>query len=225
MKRLFPVAVLAPLLLLIVESQIHSQTIGELGLTIGGIYPQGNYVKYAEPGFNATIRGNFRISGFEATSIWVDFNFSEFSRQTTDIDIIAGSFIVPGVQTISEQAFSFHTGLQLGSQTRRGFFRPRAAIGPGLFIFTTKTSVKQEGATEDLASDADTQVKFGWRGVVGAEFFFTTKWGITVEFLYDHVLNLNRTLEFDQATNALVRTGQAARFNSYMIGVVFPFLD
>lgn len=211
------------LILMIVSSSLAS-SFGEVSFSIGGVYPQGNFVKYADPGINLNAKGVFHIPSLESFSGWIDINFSEFSREETDIVIQVGNRVaLPGTQTNSESAFSIHTGLQLGSSSKRGFFRPRAAIGPGFYIFSVTSSAKLDGDEDDLYSKSESQVRLGWRGAVGVDLFFVTKWGISFDFLFDQVVNLNHTLEYDQQSGALAKTGKAAQFHSFMIGVVIPF--
>lgn len=211
-------------LVLLVISSSSASAIGELSFSIGGVYPQGSYAQYADPGVNINGKGIFHIPSMELISGWIDLNFSEFSSEETDIIVQVGNLAdLLATQTISETAFSMHGGLQLGSDSRRGFFRPRAAIGPGFYVFSTTSSARFDDADEDFYSESETQTKIGWRGALGVDLFFRTKWGISLDFLYDHVVDLNHTLEFDQQSGALTKTGQAARFHSFMIGVVIPF--
>jgi len=57
---------------------------------------------------------------------------------------------------------------------------------------------------------------------LGADFFFSTKWGISAKFVYDNVLNLHRDIEVDEIGNTKV-ISRPARFYGFMIGVVVPF--
>ena len=55
--------------------------------------------------------------------------------------------------------------------------------------------------------------------MIGADFFVTTKIGISADFIYDHVLGLNQTetpLPEDQAN-------LTSRFHGFSVGVVYMF--
>jgi len=131
------------------------------------------------------------------------------------------TLLFPGEKTISQTAWTIHAGLQLGSPTRLGLIRPRASISPGLYIFNIRTSYKFEDAQDNLYSDDDTQVKFGWRGAVGTTLFFSTKWGLSFDFIYDHVYKLHQ-LEGRNELGQYTITSTAADFQTYSVGVVIP---
>lgn len=199
-----------------------AEATGELAFTIGGIFPQGNYVQYADPGISFSARANFHLSSLKAVSGWLDFGFADFGDEQSPVDIQIGSFQLSGEQQVNESSFALHGGLQFGSDSRRSFFRPRVGLAPGMYIFDTKTTVIRLDTDEVLVIDHDTQVKIGWRAVGGLDLFFSTDWGLSFEFIYDQVVDLNHSLEYVDNV-ATVKTGRAARYHSFMIGAVIPF--
>lgn len=196
--------------------------LGEAGLSIGGIYPQGDFAKYSDPGPAFLLRGNFRILKMEALSGWSCIGVNLFSSNKSEIVIDVDGYPVLAKKSIDEYGVTLHAGLQLGSSSRRGFFRPRAAVAPGLYLFNTELSIRPLDYDEDLVENNNSQVRFGWKAVVAADFFFSPKWGISAKFMYDHVLNLHRDIAVDDAGNTRV-ISRSARFQGFMIGVVIPF--
>lgn len=196
--------------------------IGELGLAVGGIFPQGDFARYTDPGLNFMIRLNVHIPKVKAVSGWFDIGGSAFARDEDPVFLLVDDIALPAKKEESESGFYLHLGVQLGSASRRGFFRPRAALAPGLYIFNTRTTLRPLDYEEDLFANNNTQVRLGWRGAIGADFFFSTKWGISVSFLYDHVLNLHRVSDVDELGNTFT-VSRSARFHSFMIGAVIPF--
>lgn len=203
-------------------AQLTARTIGEIHVSAGGIYPQGNYVRYADPGFTGNLRFTAHVRGFGSTSGWVDLNGSFFSSDNSYVEVYDDPYISGADQRVSEYAFSLHAGLQLGAATRRGFFRPRAGVAPGLYIFDTETVLTVPGMDEPLSEENNSQVKFGWRGILGADLFFTPKWGVSLDITYDHVLNLDHAFVYQQP-RGVIRVGKTARYHSYMVGIVIPF--
>jgi hypothetical protein len=196
--------------------------LGELNISLGGMFPQGNYAAFTDPGFALNLRGNFRIPGLGFAGGWVDGNVSFFGSDESFVEVVGHPYISHADQSVSETAFSLHGGLQLGVDTKRGFFRPRAALGPGLYIFSTSTELTVPDFEEPLSEDTDSQVKLGWRGVAGVDLFFVTKWGLSFDFTYDHVLGLDHVDEYQEGVG-VVRTSRTARYQSYTVGVTIPF--
>jgi hypothetical protein len=172
---------------------------GELHVGLGGCYPQGTYDNYADPGFIFDLRATLHIPHAEIIAGWIDFNYIEFRSdvfQTEGWIETGGGFITfPVLETYQEKLYTGHIGIQLVSPTRRGFFRPRAGIGIG--FNNLQTDLKWEAQLPDTLleiarEDLDSQTKFGWRGIAGVDLFFTPKFGVCGDFIYDHVFNVER---------------------------------
>lgn len=200
-------------------------SIGEMGIHGGVIFPQGNFVRYADAGPAFILRANTHIPKFEAVSGWFDFSGAFFSEERERVIFDIGNTTVDGDLVTSQNTISVHFGLQLGSGSRSGVIRPRAAIAPGIYYFSTVTKFTRfnlQDEEETLSLERDDQLRFGWRGVIGSDFFLSTKWGISFDFVYDQVWNLHEVLAVNAAGQPVQRS-QSARFNGYMIGVVIPF--
>jgi len=195
---------------------------GELNFSLGGMFPQGNYAHFADPGFTMNLTGNFRVPGFGVLGGWVDGNASFFGSDESYVEVIDHPYYSHADQTTSEYAISVHGGLQFGFDTERGFFRPRVGLGPGIYIFNTETKLTIPDVEEPLSEDTESQWKLGWRGVAGVDLFFVTKWGLSLGFTYDHVLGLDHIDEYVEGVG-VVRKSRTARFQSYLIGVTIPF--
>ena len=211
-------------ILFLVSLPLIAQTavIGEGHFEMGGVYPQGDYVKYADPGFTLNFRGTLHIPKFKAVSGWGDFSFDFFSEEESPVEITVENFVYLGEETISEYAISTHLGLQLGSSSRRGTIRPRLSGGPGLYIFNTGRKYRIYNTEDYFGKQNDTQTKLGWRLIAGLDLFINTRVGLSFNYMTDYVHDLNHTLEYEN-NGSLVRTGKAARFDHFMIGVVFDF--
>lgn len=205
--------------ILALTSPLLAGPIGELGGSIGIIYPQGNFNRYSDQGFNALMRFNLHPEVFPVASLWIDGSFAFFGEEKTSLWLEGASVAIPAEETVSEYAGAFHVGLQLGSWTRRGLFRPRASLAPGIYVFNTETSIRPLGYDEDIYSLNDTQMRVGWRGTVGLDLFIKPKWGISFDFVYDQVLNLRHVNESDDVGNATA-VSRSARFQAFMVGAV-----
>ncbi len=196
---------------------------GELHLGLGGTYPQGTFARYADPGFIIDLRATVHIPKAKFIVGWVDFNFIMFARENVETEgsITVGPITTffPVMEKYSEDLYTGHIGIQLASITQRGAFRPRIGIGAGFYNFVTDMIWEAELAdtTMEVARlDLDDQLRFGWRGVIGADFFFTPQFGASVDFIYDHVFNVERI----EGTEAVDRT---SRFHGFTAGFVYMF--
>ena len=196
---------------------------GELHLGLGGCFPQGTYTTYADPGLIVDLRATLHLPYVEMFAGWIDFNFIGFKHENleTEGEIDAGNMIItfPVRQTYSENLYTGHIGLQLANPTQRGFFRPRVGIGVGFYNF--QTDMKWEAELPDTLleiaqMDLDNQTRFGWRGVVGVDLFFTPSVGLSGDFIYDHVFGVER-VEGDHAVD------RTSRFYGFTIGIVYMF--
>jgi hypothetical protein len=211
-RTTFVVTMLA--IMILVASSTQAGLIGEAGISAGGVFPQGNFNTYADAGPTFNIRANFHIPQAQMISGYVDLGGSFFQSDTEDIYVfVEGLGVYWAKKNVNQYNLSLHAGLQLGSDTRRGAIRPRAVFAPGLYFFNTQTTATFEGDEEPFIDESNAQLRFGWRGVVGTDVFFTTKWGLSFEFVFDQVINLHHDLG---------DVSKSARFHSFMLGVVFP---
>jgi len=207
---------------------------------VGGTFPQGSFSRYADPGLMANFRISLHIPKVELFVVWADFNLVEFESESFETVHYIYHEVPNGPswteardaeQTTSQNMYAGHIGVQLGSMSQRAFFRPRAALGIGLYDFIHKTEWTEEDAdtTITIASEThDAQVSFGWRVMLGADFFISTQWGITVDYIYDHVFSLDQT---DGYADTIIKNqidtkpDLTSRFQGFSVGVVYMFRD
>jgi hypothetical protein len=203
-------------------SSVPASGWGELSGGVGGTWPQGTFAAYGDPGPRFLLRAEAELPGVPALAGWISMDYVIFSSETFDVDATAGDITIPLEQTNRQDAFSIHAGIQLGSSSHKAFFRPRAGVGVGFYYFTTDVQLRHKewtGEEEDnlvYSETLDSQFRFGWRGVVGADFYPTSKWGLFFEVVYDHVLGLNQ-IEGDEEAE------RTSRYQGFTMGVVFPF--
>ncbi len=202
-------------------SNREPQGIGDFTIGFGYSAPQGTFTRYADVGFHALARATIPTRERSPLAFWVDFTFTYFKNEDRQVYIEYESsdeyYYGDAKEVLDETAYALHLGLQLGNPTRRAFFRPRAAIGAGFYVFATGVKyIALDGREDDELTGFKDQVlgRFGWRGVLGADFFFTPRWGIAVDLHYDHVLHMHLTAEAENRN-------LTARFQGIAIGVIF----
>ena len=210
-----------------VPSSVFGQTpeekpIGEFGASLGWVFPQGDFVTFSDPGPGINLRLNLRPKSLRAVGLRIEFggNFFKSESEKIWVDVPGGPTIL-AKHTVSQTAWSLHTGLQLGSGTRRGFFRPRASLSPGLYVFSVNTAIKWDGDDENFYDESESQAKFGWRGTLGTTLFFKTSWGLSFDFVLDRVYSLHKSTVEDNL-GRITSTSTSAEFHGYMVGVVIP---
>lgn len=234
MKRKIPFIVI---LILIAGSNLSlAGAFGEVALSVGGIFPQGSFTRYADPGGMLNLRGTVHIPDMEMIVAWADFGFAQFSRDEFEtykkVEILGGPdpFYVPITQITSEDMFTGHIGLQLASMTRRAMLRPRAALGIGFYVFSHDIEWKEDigDTTVVIASETlDSKTCWGWRATVGLDMFFSPQWGASFEMVYDHVFDLRQNEGIDETSDSRSRytdvQDRTSRFNGFTIGVIYMF--
>lgn len=200
----------------------NSGVFGEVALSLGGTYPQTTFTRYADAGLLINGRATIHIPNAEMLAGWFDLSYVSFRRDEHETEFtFAGQVPATVTQTTSESLFSSHIGLQLASMTKRAFFRPRAALGIGIYGFRNDTKWEWDlpDTTLKLAEETlDSQTKFGWRFTIGADLFLSTEWGLTADFVYDHVLGLKQR---DGDKEAELTT----RFHGFTVGAVYMFSE
>ncbi len=198
---------------------------GEVALTGGVVMPQGTFNRYADNGELANLRLSMHIPHVEMFVGWIDFEIGQFSRdefETYKITQIVGgpTLYDPETQVTSEDLIAGHIGLQLASMSQNAFFRPRAALGIGLYGFSHKIEWKEDvgDSTVVIASEnLHRKTCWGWRASVGADLFFTPQWGATFNVVYDHVLKLRQKETLVDLSN------NTSRFNGFTVGIIYMF--
>lgn len=194
---------------------------GEISLGVGGTWPQGTFAAYGDPGPHFLVRAEAEVPNLPAVSAWITLDYAIFSSETFDTEATTGDITIPLSQTNRQDAVSVHAGISVGSSSHTALFRPRAAVGAGFYYFTTDIELRHpewSDEEEDLVyrEVLDSQFCFGWRGVIGADFYPTSKWGLFFEAVYDHVLDLNQI----EGSAEQERTSQ---YQGFAMGVVIPF--
>lgn len=227
MKSLLVLFGLSLVLISGLPSAVFGQTakekpMGELGGSIGWVFPQGDFVTFSDPGPVFNLRLNLRPKSLRAVGLKFEFGGSFFESESENIWVdVPGGPTILAKHTVSQTAWTLHTGLQFGSGTRRGFFRPRVSLSPGLYVFNIKDAIRWDWEDENFYEENETQAKFGWRGAIGTSLFFKTGWGLTFDFVLDRVYSLHKSTVVDNL-GRISSTSTSAEFHGYLIGVVFP---
>jgi hypothetical protein len=210
------------LLSLTILGQVNAENMYEFSANAGVTFPHGTFHRYTDNGAYGHARLVAHMNSFKAISIFTDLSVSLFSTSEEDVIISDDIFIYDARRRISEYSVALHIGTLIGSDSRNSFFRPKFGIAGGLYLFNIQTLILDPlFDDEELADDNQTQVRVGWRGIIGTDLFFTPKWGLSFEFTYDHVLNLHHSLEYIPGVG-LTNIGQSARFSSFSVGVILP---
>jgi hypothetical protein len=197
-------------------------SVGELNLALGARFPQGSFTDWADDGGSAWARINVRPFRSRAFSVWVDGDLTLFGFSSEPVvAIVDDTLVLPAQQDITQTSFSLHTGLQMGSKSTKAFFRPRAAIAPGIYFYNVNTSVRLLDTEEAFLSDDLLQVRFGWRAVAGTDLFFTHSWGLSLDFTYEAVWNVHHVAPSD-AQGQSSSVDETARYIGFMVGLTIP---
>ena len=189
---------------------------GVLSGSIGGIFPQANYAAFADPGLNACLQATYHPFPSRIFALWASGGLAVFSEKKAAVQLEIDGVSEWATRKINDRAYILHLGIRVGSQSCKAFLRPYISGGPGIYLFDTETKYKLVGQPEWSRVRHTTDTGFGWRGILGTDFYFSEKFGIRLECFFDKVYNLNS--QDDDKTNNL-----ATSFISYMIGVVVPF--
>lgn len=219
MKRVISVAILVTVMGLLDTGPARAAAPPvDIAAQIGAVIPDGTLNDYASTGFSILGRGVYHVPSAPAIGLWGDLNLNLFSSETIKVRIPVtgtGGVSIPVDQTTTQTGFNFHLGAQLGSGNRKAFFRPRVGAGLGVYNFRTEISWKGFNADEEIASETtDSDWGWGWRGMAGADWFVSPRWGIATDVLFDQVYSL------DKRKGEIV-DDSASGFTTIMVGAVF----
>jgi len=180
---------------------------------IGYAKPDGDFGRYAGTALLLSIRGNAHLTDGSPFTAWLGFQFMQFKNEDQGVPYEHAGFHVDATLNTKEQAYVLMLGGQFGSGSRKVFFRPRIAGGLGAYLFMADRSLKirtSSGEDEEVDSKTDdARIRFGAHTSLGADFFFTPKWGLGLEIFYDYVWNLRQALG-DTNEKLTVRYGGVA---------------
>jgi hypothetical protein len=208
---------------LVLPAQLSASIFGEVAVALGGTYPQGSFVRYADPGFLINGRATIHVPHVEMFVGWVNVGYVSFANEDLEtqgtVQGPSGTVTFPIIQKYSEDLLSLHLGVQLATTTKRAFLRPRAGIGVGVYGFNTDMTweaVNADTTIEIAREELDSQTKFGWRGMIGIDIFVKSSFGVTSDFVYDHVFNLERV-------DGQAVADRSSRFHGFTVGIVYMF--
>ena len=180
----------------------------DVSITVGYVQPIGSTedVLNDGPSFSVRFVPN-RASGNVFTPM-LDAGFTRF-KATEDTLSVTGEIVTQiFIQNQSQFAFNAHVGAQFGWPKRTGLFRPRAALGIGPYFLRLHNLERSADGTTVNNIQTDL-LRLGWRGIIGADFFFTKKWGLGLEYVYDDIFE--------------VPAGHRARYHGLSLALVVPF--
>ena len=180
---------------------------GDFVVLGGGAWPQGSTTEFSDAGWNLNLRLATHLRSIKGLIPTLQLGGTFFPQESRLVDDYTDTFIVLAEEETDRWAGSFNLGLQLGSPTRHGFFRPRAGIAPGFYTLAREVQRTLPGEVDPYYTKTLWLGRLGWKGIVGADFFVSRMAGIALEFVYDQVWD--------------VENGQSARYQGFALGVTF----
>jgi len=198
-----------------------SMPLGEGSLAGGWKWPLDDIKRFGDDGFTGWIRINVHPPSVPVVSILFLAGGTFFGSQSEPVFVSGGGTTFPAKRSMSQFELSLNIGPQLGASTRTGFFRPRVAVAPGIYLFNAENNIRLVGDDEDFISETTRQIRFGWKGVAGVDLLFAQRWGISLDFVYDAIWNLDYVETVD-TTGATRNTG-VGRYAGFLVGFIFPW--
>jgi hypothetical protein len=189
------------------ESTSHDSSAGDVVVSVGGEWPQTSTSAFYDPGFNIAARAAYHLPFLKGVIPTLGLGATFFPSESGLVDDVTESFVVLAKEESDRYSFAMNLGIQIGSPTRRGFFRPRAGIAPGFYALSKHVERTLPGDVDPYYSKSVWLGRAGWKGVVGADLFVSREVGIALEFVYDQVWHLDNQ--------------QSGRYQGFAIGVTF----
>jgi hypothetical protein len=135
---------------------------GDVVVSLGGEWPQGSTTAFYDPGFNIAARGAYHLPFLEGVIPTFGLGATFFPGESGLVEDFTDSFVVLAKEESDRYSIALNIGIQVGSPTRRGFFRPRAGIAPGFYMLSKYVERTLSG--DDAPS---TRSPSGWAVRVG----------------------------------------------------------
>jgi hypothetical protein len=135
----------------------------------------------------------------------LSFGTAFFPGESGLVEDETENFIVIAKQETDRWAGAVNLGIQLGSPSRRGFFRPRAGIAPGFYLLGAQIDRTLPQDPEPYYQSTLLLGRLGWKGVIGADLFFTRSAGLSLEFVYDQIWHIENR--------------QSGRYQGFAVGI------
>jgi hypothetical protein len=196
---------LAFVVLLVPLAQAEASVEGDLLLLGGGAWPQGATTQFSDPGWNLNLRVAPHLPFLKGVIPTAGLGVNFFPGESRLVEDETQNFLVIAKEESDRFAWALNVGIQVGSPSRRGFFRPRAGIAPGFYFLIKETTRTLPGDTDPYYDKSLWLGRLGWKGVIGADFAVSPMVAIATEFVYDHAWS--------------VEGGQSARYQGFAIGI------
>jgi hypothetical protein len=156
----------------------------EATLMVGTMAPSGSSAPYADGGLLLAGRLSQRVPSFPALSFWAEADVQVFNENGSSL-----------FQTkVQSNAYAGVVGAQLGSASDRALIRPRVAVGLGLYGVETRRTLlggsSQFNDTSSANQSVDFRLRPGMKASTGVDFFFSSGWGLGVEFFWEDIFAL-----------------------------------
>ena len=189
------------------EKPSPDSSAGDVVVSLGGEWPQGSSTAFYDPGFNIAARAAYHLPFLKGVIPTFGLGATFFPGESRLVDDFTDSFVVLAKEESDRYSIALNMGIQIGSPTRRGFFRPRAGIAPGFYVLSKYVERTLPGEDDPYYSKSLWLGRAGWKGVVGADLFVSHEVGIAIEYVYDQVWHLDNH--------------QSGRYQGFAVGVTF----
>ena len=180
---------------------------GDVVVSLGGEWPQGSTPTFYDPGFNIAARAAYHLPFLKGAIPTLGLGATFFPGESGLVDDVTDSFVVLAKEESDRYSIALNIGIQIGSPTRRGFFRPRAGIAPGFYALSKYVERTLPGEDDPYYSKSLWLGRAGWKGVIGVDLFVSHQAGIALEYVYDQIWHLDNQ--------------QSGRYQGFAVGVTF----
>ena len=183
----------------------ESSVKGDVLILSGGTWPQGSTTQFSNAGWHLNLRVAPQLPFLKGVVPIAALGATFFPKESGLVEDETENFIVLAEEESDRFGGALNLGLQLGSPSRRGFFRPRAGIAPGFYFLTQEVSRRLPLDVDPYYEKTLWLGRVGWKGILGADFNVTKVVSIATEYVYDQIWD--------------VEGGRTARYQGFAVGV------
>lgn len=193
----------------------------EFAFAIGAAFPQGDFTRDVNTGFDGYLRFSYPVHSENGLSILALGGGSDFSSENQGAILDSTGTLTAASQALDYRSAFAHLGLQWTGSWQTLVLRPRIGVSAGAHWVETRSTVKVSGALVDSLEQTTKQTRPGLSLELGSDWVLRNNVALTFEFKLDHVFKVAQ-YQVSDGVNPTGKIEKSASYVSFLIGLVFP---
>ena len=193
----------------------------EIAFAIGAAFPQGNFTRNVNAGFDGYVRISYPLKSKNGLSLMWFGGATDFKAENQGGILDTAGALTPASQELDYRSAQAYVGLQWTGSWQALQLRPRVGIAGGAHWVETQSHVRVGGVLVDSLAQANSQTRPGLQFQLASDWVLRNNIALTFEFKINHVWKVAQ-FDVSDGNNTVSTIEKSVSYLSVLGGLVFP---